>query len=57
MPGRSKPGIKMAGRMGNDKVTLRDRTIVRIDSDKNLVAVKGPIPGSNNSFVLLKKQG
>lgn len=57
MPGRSKPGIKMAGRMGNDKTTLRDKTIVRVDSDKNLIAIKGPVPGAKNSFVLLKKQG
>ncbi len=57
MPGRSKPGIKMAGRMGNDKITLRNRKIVSIDTKRNLIAVKGPVPGGKNGFVLLKKQG
>lgn len=56
MPGRTKPGIKMAGRMGNDKVTLRDRQIVKVDAERNLIAVKGPVPGAVNGFVLLKKQ-
>ncbi len=56
MPGRSKPGIKMAGRMGNNRVTLRNRTIVNVDTNKNIIAVKGPVPGAKNAYVLLKKQ-
>lgn len=56
MPGRTKPGIKMAGRMGNDKVTLRNRQIMNVDTNRNLIAVKGPLPGAVNGFVLLKKQ-
>ena len=56
MPGRTKPGLKMAGRMGNAKVTLRDRHIIKVDAERNLIAVKGPVPGAINSFVLLKKQ-
>ena len=56
MPGRSKPGIKMAGRHGNQKVTLRDREIIVVDPARHLVAVKGPIPGAKNGIVLLKKQ-
>ena len=56
MPGRTKPGLKMAGRMGNDQVTLRDRQIIKVDAERNLIAVKGPIPGATNGFVLLKKQ-
>ncbi len=57
MPGRTKPGLKMAGRMGNDKMTLRNRKIIRVDAEKNLIAVKGPVPGAKGSLVLLRKQG
>ncbi len=56
MPGRTKPGLKMAGRMGTDQVTLHDRIVVKVDVSRNLIAIKGPIPGAKNSIVYLKKQ-
>ncbi len=56
MPGRTKPGLKMAGRMGSDRVTLHDRIVVKVDASRNLIAIKGPIPGAKNSIVYLKKQ-
>lgn len=55
MPGRTKPGLKMAGHMGSEKVTLRGRKIIKIDPKKNLIAVQGPIPGAKDSIVVLKK--
>ncbi len=56
MPGRTKPGLKMAGRMGNNQVTLRDREIIKVDVARNLIAIKGPIPGAKDGVVYLTKQ-
>lgn len=42
--------------MGNDNITLRDRAVVKVDTERNLIAIKGPIPGAKNGLVLLKKQ-
>lgn len=52
--GRSKPGIKMAGRMGGDKHTLRARKILNIDTKNHIYAVKGPVPGAADALVLLR---
>lgn len=52
---RSQKGLKMAGRMGNDQVTLRSVEVVRVDAERSIVAVKGPVPGAVNSIVFLKK--
>ncbi|HID92183.1 TPA: 50S ribosomal protein L3 [Candidatus Peregrinibacteria bacterium] len=52
---RSQPGLTMAGRMGNDQVTLRSVEIVRVDAERSIIAVKGPVPGAVNSIVFLKK--
>ena len=53
-PGRVFKGKKMAGRMGNKKVTKQNLKIIDLDSDKNLLMVKGSIPGKKNSIVYLK---
>ena len=53
-PGRVFKGKKMAGRMGNRKVTKQNLKIIEIDNDKNLLIVKGSVPGKNNSVVYLK---
>lgn len=44
----------MAGRMGGEKVTLQNRQIAQIFSDKNIVAIKGALPGATNSTLILK---
>lgn len=54
MPGRTKKGQKMAGRMGNDQVTLRNRKVIIVDEVKNVIAIKGPVPGAINTYVYLK---
>ncbi|MEO1129379.1 MAG: 50S ribosomal protein L3 [Planctomycetota bacterium] len=46
-----KKGKKMAGQMGNARVTVRSLDIVRIDEDSNLLLVKGPVPGPNGGTV------
>ena len=53
-PGRVRKGQKMAGRMGNDQITLRNRKVVLIDKEKKLIAIKGPVPGAKDSIVLIK---
>ena len=44
----------MAGRMGNTKVTKQNLKIIEIDSENNLLIVKGSVPGKNNSIIYLK---
>ncbi|MEI8073012.1 MAG: 50S ribosomal protein L3 [Candidatus Saccharibacteria bacterium] len=44
-------GQKMAGRMGTDKVTVKNLKIVLVDADKNIIAIKGAIPGPNKGLV------
>ena len=53
-PGRVFKGKKMAGRMGNKKVTKQNLKIVDIDNANNLLVVKGSIPGKKNSIIFLK---
>jgi large subunit ribosomal protein L3 len=50
-PGRVFKGKKMAGRMGNENVTEECLEILRVDSERNLLLIKGAIPGAKNSFV------
>ncbi|MBN2087298.1 50S ribosomal protein L3 [Candidatus Peregrinibacteria bacterium] len=52
-PGRVIKGKRMPGQMGNDKVTLKNRSVVTLVPEKNLVAIKGSIPGANNGYVYL----
>ena len=53
-PGRVFKGKKMAGRMGNKKVTKQNLKVIDIDSENNLLMVKGSVPGKKNSIVYLK---
>lgn len=55
-PSRVFKGQKMAGRMGNKYVSVRNLKIVKISADKNIILVKGAIPGAINSIVELYKQ-
>jgi large subunit ribosomal protein L3 len=47
-------GLRMAGRMGNEQVTTRNVEIVRIDADKNLLLVRGSVPGANDGLVRVR---
>ncbi|PJF22717.1 MAG: 50S ribosomal protein L3 [Phototrophicales bacterium] len=53
-PGRTLKGQRMAGRMGNDRVTIKNLEVVVVDAERNLLAVKGSIPGANGGLVLVK---
>jgi large subunit ribosomal protein L3 len=50
-PGRIFKGHRMAGHMGLEKTTVKHRAVVVNDADKNLIAVKGPVPGPNGAHV------
>ena len=52
--GKKKKGKKMAGQYGNERVTIRNLKVIRIDEDSNLLLVKGAIPGPNNGFVMVR---
>jgi large subunit ribosomal protein L3 len=54
-PSRVFPGMKMAGRMGTDQVTIRNLEIVSVDLDDNVIAVKGAIPGPNGGYVMVRR--
>ena len=53
--GRPKKGKRMHGHMGDDRVTERSLEVVSIDKDKNLIMVKGPVPGPNNGFITIRE--
>ena len=54
-PSKVMKGMKMAGRMGGDRVTQQNLQIVKVYSEKNLIVVKGSIPGAKGSYVLIQK--
>jgi len=54
-PARVFKGMKMAGRMGGDTVKVQNLRVLKIDTDKNLLIIKGSIPGAKNSTVIIEK--
>jgi large subunit ribosomal protein L3 len=54
-PSRVFKGMKMAGRMGGDRVTVQNLQVLKVDVEQNLLIVKGAIPGAKNSYVIVKK--
>jgi large subunit ribosomal protein L3 len=53
-PGRVFKGVRMAGRMGRDTVTLQNLTVHAVDADRGLILVKGAVPGPKGSLVVLR---
>ncbi|MCW2631204.1 MAG: ribosomal protein [Pseudonocardia sp.] len=53
-PGRVFKGIKMAGRMGNERVTMQNLTVHRVDAEAGLLLIKGAVPGPKGGLVLVK---
>ena len=54
-PSRVFPGMKMGGHMGHDQVTVRNLEIISVDTDDNVIAVKGAIPGPNGGYVMVRR--
>ena len=53
-PGRVFKGKKMSGHMGNEQVSTKNLTIVRVDADKDLILIKGAVPGAKGGRVVVK---
>ncbi len=54
-PGRVLKGTRMPGRMGNERVTVQNLKVALVDAERNLIAVKGAVPGSKNRLVLIRQ--
>ena len=55
-PSRVFKGMRMAGHMGSDNVKVKNLKVVKVFAERNLILVKGAIPGHNGSFVILEKK-
>jgi len=56
-PGKVYKGLKMGGHMGNRRITVKGLEIIEIDAERNLLLVKGGIPGATNSLVQIRRAG
>ena len=54
-PGKVFKGTSMSGRMGHDRVTVKKATVVRSDADRNLLLIKGAVPGARNGMIIVRK--
>jgi large subunit ribosomal protein L3 len=54
-PARVFKGMKMAGQMGNEKVKVENLRVLKVVADKNLLVVKGCVPGHKNAYVMIQK--
>ena len=54
-PGRVYRGLKMSGHMGDERVTIKKVRVVRTDTERNLLLVKGSLPGARGGLILVKK--
>jgi large subunit ribosomal protein L3 len=54
-PGKVFKGTGMAGHMGHERVTVKKATVVRADADRNLLLIKGPVPGARDALILVRK--
>jgi large subunit ribosomal protein L3 len=54
-PSRVFPGMRMGGHMGTDRVTVRNLEIVEVDTEDNVILVKGAVPGPNGGYVIVRR--
>ena len=54
-PGRVFKGTKMGGHMGDERVTVKKMRVVKVDAERNLLLVKGAVPGARNAVLLVRK--
>jgi large subunit ribosomal protein L3 len=54
-PGRVWKGTRMAGHMGNEQVTVKKLKVVKVDPERNLILVRGAVPGARNGLLLVQK--
>lgn len=53
-PSRVLPGMKMAGHLGAERVTVQNLTVAKVDPENNLLAIRGAVPGPNGSIVVIR---
>ena len=54
-PARVFKGMKMAGRMGNETITVLNLKVIKVVAEKNILVLKGCVPGHKNSYVIIRK--
>ena len=54
-PSRVFPGMRMHGHMGDERVTVRNLKVLRVDAENNVIVVRGNVPGANGGYVLIRK--
>ena len=54
-PGRTLRGMRMSGRMGNQRTTMQNLEVMRVDAERNLLAVKGSVPGARMASCSCKR--
>jgi len=54
-PARVFKGMRMAGHMGNEQVTVENLQVLKVDAEKNLLVVKGSVPGPKNAYLIIRK--
>ena len=54
-PARVFKGMRMAGQMGNERIKVENLQVLRVLADKNMLVVKGAVPGANNSYIIIEK--
>ncbi|HYO29815.1 MAG TPA: 50S ribosomal protein L3 [Thermomicrobiales bacterium] len=54
-PGRVFKGMRMAGHMGNERVTVQGLEVIRVDPERNLLLIKGSVPGPNEGLLIIRR--
>ena len=54
-PSRVVPGMRMGGQMGNEQVTVRNLEVIDVDTEDNVLVVKGAVPGPNGGYVVVRR--
>jgi large subunit ribosomal protein L3 len=55
-PSRVLKGMRGAGHMGQDQVTVRNLQVIRVDGEKNIMLIRGAVPGANDGYVVIRKK-
>ena len=56
-PGKVFKGTPMAGRLGGTRITTKKLVVVRTDTERNLLLIRGTVPGARNALVMVRKAG
>jgi large subunit ribosomal protein L3 len=54
-PGRVFKGMRMAGHMGNERVTVQNLKVIRVDTERNLLLIEGSVPGPNQGLLIIRR--